>query len=393
MPSSASASDRGLKITVQTAPYRLVIVQPALNALSETFIRAHAERLPARVTVVHGDPAQIGDEPVLSQSLWPRGWRKVWRVAAGRPDKWETRQAYLKVLRGVQPHAVLAEYGHLGAGLVEPCRLARVPLVVHFHGCDASRRAILEAYAEDYRRLFEGAAAVVAVSRAMQAKLVSLGAPEQKVHYNPYGVDCSVFTGANPREAPPVFLAVGRFVEKKAPHLTLLAFARAFAERPEARLRMIGEGPLLGVCHQLADGLGISEAVEFLGPEPHAVVQKEMRAARAFVQHSIEASDGDCEGTPVSVLEASASGLPIVSTRHAGIPDVVVDETTGLLVAERDVSGMARQILRLVEDRNLASRFGEAGRKRIMAEFSMERSIRHLWSIIENCIHIVKSCS
>jgi glycosyltransferase involved in cell wall biosynthesis len=216
----------------------------------------------------------------------------------------------------------------------------------------------------------------------MEQRLLSLGAPPEKVHYNPCGADCSRFDGARPEDAPPILLAVGRMVEKKAPYLTLLAFATVYRSHPDAKLRMIGDGPLTGVCRDLARGLGIEHAVSFLSAQPPEIIREEMRRARCFVQHSVEASDGDCEGTPVAVIEAGASGLPVVSTRHAGIPDVVVNEETGFLVDERDVAAMAASMLRLVQEPSLAGRMGQAARRRIHAEFSLERRIAELGRII-----------
>ena len=143
-------------------------------------------------------------------------------------------------------------------------------------------------------------------------------------------------------------------VEKKAPHLVLATFARVLRECPDARLHFIGDGALLGVCRDLAAALGIDHAVTFLGAQPHDIVEREMRQARALVQHSVIASNGDSEGTPVAILEAGAMGLPVVATRHAGIPDVVADGVTGFLVEERDVCGMATHMLALA--RNPASR-------------------------------------
>ncbi len=135
-----------------------------------------------------------------------------------------------------------------------------------------------------------------------------------------------------------------------------------------------------------ARGLGIADAVTFLGACPPSVVQAEMRGARCFVQHSIEAADGDSEGTPVAVLEAGASGLPVVSTRHGGIPDVVVDGRTGFLVDEHDVPAMAERMLRLARDPGLAELLGRAGRERVANEFALPRSIGRLWDVIAACI-------
>jgi glycosyltransferase involved in cell wall biosynthesis len=149
---------------------------------------------------------------------------------------------------------------------------------------------------------------------------------------------------------------------------------------------MVGTGPLFDECQALAKKLGIDHVVTFLGGQGPDVVRKELQQARCYVQHSIEAPSGDSEGTPVSVLEAGATGLPVVSTRHAGIPDVVLEGETGFLVEEHDVEGMAQQMLRLAQDPDLAGKMGRAGRARIQEFFSKEKSIDCLWDIIEACI-------
>src|SRR5262249_50305874 len=160
----------------------------------------------------------------------------------------------------------------------------------------------LREFSADYRTLFQQARAIVAVSTPMREKLIALGARPEIVHCNPCGVDCRLFRSGAPAAAPPTFLAVGRFVDKKAPQLTLLAFAHVHRQRDDARLRMIGNGPLLDACRDLARGLGVESAVTFLGAQPHGVIQEEMRRARAFVQHSVEAPSGDSEGTPTAIL-------------------------------------------------------------------------------------------
>src|SRR5262249_22325756 len=111
-----------------------------------------------------------------------------------------------------------------------------------------------------------------------------------------------------------------------------------------------------------------------------------MRAARCFVQHSVEASNGDCEGTPVGILEASASGLPIVSTRHGGIPDAVLEGKTGFLVAERDVLGMTKHMTDIVRSPQLAAQLGRNGRRHIQENFAMMHSLDRLWAIIDAAI-------
>ena len=362
---------------------RLCVVTPYEPTLTETFIRAHIERLPAEVMLVHGERPRVGSRHVLS---WPSiVLHKAARELAGVGPEREMTASYVKAFRRHRAEAVLAQYGDTAVWVVDACLRTGVPLVVHFHGYDASEHTTLREYAARYARMFEAASAVVAVSRAMRRQLISLGAPPEKVHCNHYGVDCADFGGGDPAAAPPTFVAVGRFTPKKAPRLTLAAFAEARRACPEARLRMVGDGQLLGECRALAAELGLGDAVTFLGAQPHEVVREEVRRARAFVQHSVVAESGDSEGTPVAIIEAGATGLPVVSTRHAGIPDVVVEGETGLLVEEGDVSGMAAHLTALARDPELAGRMGRAARRRVEEHFTMERSLAGLWSIIESC--------
>jgi glycosyltransferase involved in cell wall biosynthesis len=268
--------------------------------------------------------------------------------------------------------------------LIQPaCRRAGVPLVVHFHGYDASRHEILERFAAGYQRMFRRCAAVVVVSRLMQEQLVRLGAPPQNVRLNPYGVDLERFTPTDAAANPPLFVAVGRFVEKKAPQLTLLAFRRVLEACPDARLAMLGDGVLLDACRDIVRALGLSDAVDLAGRQPHERVAECLAGARAFVQHSVTPDSGDCEGMPNAVLEAGACALPVVSTRHAGIPDAVVEGETGFLVEERDVEGMAQHMTTLALDPALAGRMGAAARERMVAEFSMEQRIAALHDILK----------
>lgn len=361
----------------------LCIVKHGNVVVSETFIRAQVNRLPANVTLVEGTiPAHIRGAGRLG--VW---MHLMWYKLTGRtPSMADVTRAYAKVLRRTKADAVLAQYGTTGVQVREACVQGGVPLIVHFHGYDASRRGLLRKLRTEYERLFEQAAALVVVSHAMERRLLELGAPADKLHYSPCGADCAHFAPTDPAANPPVFVAVGRFVEKKAPDETVRAFAALHRLHPEARLRMIGDGNLLKTCQALAYELGVADAVDFLGAQPHQVVRREMAGARAFVQHSVEAKSGDCEGTPVAVLEAGASGLPVISTRHAGIPDVVEEGETGLLVDEHDVAGMARYMVALTEDPKRAAQLGAAGRRRVIEHYSMERNMDRLWKAISTAV-------
>lgn len=368
---------------------KLCIAHPNKGAYSETFIRDHIALLPFDVTGVYArwgnvPRFQTSDDAPLA-SFGARLRRKLTPSASTdmEVDRKLAQAAFGRWLGRSGMDVVMSEYGIVGADIVDACNAHNVPLVVHFHGYDAHSVEVLEEYGARYEHLFKHAQAFIAVSKHMREHLISLGAPPEKTHWNPCGVVTSVFNESKPAEAPPVFVSVGRFVDKKAPHLAILSFRKVWEACPDARLVMIGDGPLLDACTQLVKALGMEQCVELLGSCPHDVVAERMKGARAFVQHSVTTTYGDSEGTPVAVLEAGASGIPVVATAHTGICDVVKDGESGFLVEECDIDGMASHLIRLAEDPALAGEVGSFARKHICENFSMDHSVSRLSKVIE----------
>lgn len=375
---------------------RVCIAAQAKPRYSETFISSHLESLNARVSLVYGEPHPIHAEDDRAVfSLPVRGAARVVARAVNRPlgriyqllarampTGFRTR-ALGRHLRRRDVEVVLAEYGPTAVAVLDACRQEGIPLIAHFHGYDAYDGRILEEHRERYAELFRSCAAIVAVSRDMVDRLAEMGAPEARIRWIPCGVDCERIRPGDPESAPPHFGAVGRFVHKKAPYLTVLAFAEVAREVEGARLTMLGDGPELETCRRLALALGIADRVDLPGAVAHEEVVALLRGVRAFVQHSVRTRTGDSEGTPVAVSEAGAAGLPVVATRHAGIADVVVDGETGFLVEEGDVRAMAQAMARLARDPGLAGRMGAANRARVCREFSMDRSIGRLDALVK----------
>lgn len=270
--------------------------------------------------------------------------------------------------------------------MMRSCQLAGVPLITFFRGYDIYKTENLNKYKQEYPALFKQASALIAVSQQIKQKLIDLGADPIKVHYIPSGVDTEKFIPADPSQSPLTFLAVGRFVANKGPDLTLLAFRKVLDSVPDARLIMIGEGPLLEICQRLAKALDLSDQVEWLRACSHEVVAEKMRNVRAFIQHSMTIDSGAAEGTPNTIKEAHASGLPVVSTFCGGIPEIVVDKETGFLVDEGDVNGMAEAMIFLAKNPETARSMGQAGRTWVEDHFSMESSINELMKVIQSCI-------
>jgi len=367
----------------------MIVNKPAGRlAPSETFLRAHAARLAGDTLVLVGDPGRRrigvdGGPYLVSQHLAARAFRgALARLYPGIREALD-RRAVRRILERERVDVVLAEYGPTAISVREACRREGTPFVAHFHGWDAYVLPQRPEVLAGYRRVFRDAAAIVAVSRHMVEQLVSLGAPEEKIHWNPCGAVVPE-VAARPGEAPPLFVAVGRFTPKKAPDVTLRAFAHVVRAVPDARMEMIGPGPLLEASRSLARELGIEERIEFHGAAAHDAVCRPLSRARCFVQHSVTAPDGDREGTPVAVLEAMALGLPIVSTRHTGIMDIVEEGATGTLVEEFDVEDMARAMIAYARDPARAEAHGRAAREAVRTRWSMDLSIERLCAIVRD---------
>ena len=374
---------------------RLCIVTPSAPGSTETFIRAHLDQLPFEVIHLHGWGLNLAcDDSKLLESdcgrLFGRWLNILPRFLEFRlrnrlyptPSESEVVAAFLKQHK---IDVVLAEYGTTAALVTPACQKAGVPLVAHFHGFDASRYDVIESYGERYRLMFDYASAVISVSKAMSEALVKLGCPREKIRLNPCGPS-PIFFNVTPNYHSNWLLAVGRLTAKKAPYLTLDAFRRALQVCPELKLRLVGAGELKEVVERLVDAWGLRGSVEMIDVASPEQIAGYMADAFAFIQHSVQADNGDAEGTPVAILEAGAAGLPVISTRHAGIPDVVLEAETGNLVAPGDSNGMSENICMIALDRAIARQFGSKAREHVSLYYSIDRHLENLEMAVNSAV-------
>ncbi len=364
----------------------VALVSMNKEAYSETFIHFHRTRLNANVFYLYQGvlPEKAGDEVFhIYNSPIARKWASLRRTYfASTLDAHE--QAIADYLLRNKIDIILVEYGISGAAMVRVSKETGIPLIVFFHGFDAYSKATLSKV--NYRPLFQHAARIFAVSKHMMLQLVQLGCPPEKLVLNPCSPDDSFFdihnnpTGRN-------FYSVGRFVAKKAPHFTIAAFAIAVKKYPDATLTMVGKGPLLEKCQKLVEKLGIRNNVIFLGVCPPAQIRHFYETGFAYVQHSVVAFNGDREGTSISVNEAGAAGMPVVATFHGGIQDAVLNEETGLLVKEGDVAGMAKAMLRLLDNPGFAASLGAAAKDRLSQYFNLKLHLKIIEDTIERVLH------
>ena len=382
----------------------ICIVQPGKHVYSETFVRTHAEHLPGTVTVVYGEtfPTHTVDGVRLADVYLKRNMaaqfaqlfckilpafiaNKIPSKLKGYPfDEALDEVALAHFLTQKKIDVVLAEFFLKGVIVQEVCTKMGVPLVVHTHGGgDIVGVTDIQWYGPMYPDFFKNVAYVIAVDYFSVAQLIALGLPKEKLVTIGYGIDLNLFTQTSPAVNPPHFFAVGRLVDKKAPMLTLLAFAKVLQTYPEARLQLGGNGNLYDACLQLVNALKISQAVEFLGVlQPQEVAYK-MQHSRAFVQHSVHTTYGDSEGTPVAMLEAMACGLPVISTMHNGIADTITHNVDGYLVPEFDVDAMAAGMCKVLEDGEYANRLGAAARAKIAGDFEVLDTIEKLHLVLQ----------
>ena len=187
--------------------------------------------------------------------------------------------------------------------------------------------------------------------------------------------------GRNERSAV-TLLAVGRAVDKKGFDDLLRALASIPGEL-HWQLLHVGDGPQLPMLKALAHELRIDDRIRWLGPQAHAVVLGAYRTAEVFVLPSRIASDGDRDGLPNVLLEAQSQRLACVSTRVSGIPELIVDGETGLLVPAGDLDALQRALTDLLADPERARRLGEAGRARVRASFSATAASERILKIYE----------
>jgi glycosyltransferase involved in cell wall biosynthesis len=369
--------------------FNLCIIKPNANALSETFIQEHINRLSGNKKILYGGAFPVYDNEgkyLIHSKLGLLSYLIQKRLFKKQNISIRTK-ALVNYLKQEHINVVLAEYGMVGAMVTEACKLANVPLVIHFHGADAHHQATVLAYANLYKKALNYASAIVAVSNEMVDALKKLGASPDKIYLNPYGVDTHKFPKIDISKSGINFISVGRFVEKKSPLTVVKAFKIVAEKFPDAHLWMVGAGPLCDDTKNLIEQLNLEDQVSLTGALPSSEIQKLMQKMRCFVQHSITAADGDMEGTPNTILEAGSSGLAIVSTFHAGIKEAVIHDETGFLVPENDCLGMADYMIKLANDPQLAVTIGDKEAAHIRKNYDMDKRIDVLNKILQQAIH------
>ena len=372
---------------------KFAIFSPSIGVRSETFIKRHVEQLcPGKTVVITHKlvPPEEGGWSVSCPTyqihephgILARAKRFVLRRAGFDCGEYVDIDGIKSFLNEHKVHTVLGQYIDHTWPFIRIADELGIRLFAHAHGFDLSCRFRDRRWRRRYAN-YLNAAGVIVVNQLMRERLVAAGVPGEKIFIIPCGVDIPALPTVRGVRERVNCLAVGRMVGKKAPLKLLTSFRIAMQQCPGLHLDYVGSGPLFEEVRRYVRTHAMEDKVFLHGSRTHSFVMDLMGKANIFLQHSVvDPKTGDEEGVPVAILEAMAAALPVVATRHAGIPEAVVDRLTGLLVDEGDVAGMAQNICCLAGDPELQVALGMAGRERVRAHYTWEREKAALLAIM-----------
>lgn len=268
--------------------------------------------------------------------------------------------------RGVK--LIHAHFGPQGFFALKLRGKLRIPIITNFYGYDVSELAHDPQWMKNYQVLFKEGDLFLVEGAFMKESLAKLGCPRDKIQIQRIAVpvDRITFEPRKPKKAGQkvVFIFTGRFVEKKGLIYALQAVERLKETHKNFEFRIIGDGPLRGEIEQFVSQHALVDYVKLLGFLNYDEYLKETRDADIFLHPSVTAENGDSEGgAPTTILEAQAGGMPVVSTYHADIPNIVVDGKSALLSKERDVEQLRANMAQLLENQSCWETMGNIGRK------------------------------
>ena len=358
--------------------------------LTMTWVYHQIRYAPVTRAVVLADTleneASFAWDPVFTAS-WRE--RQAWRVA-NRMGRRFTPTSFHEAVAEQGVEVLHSHFGHRGWYDLPLARKHDLPHVVTYYGYDLTLLPTRQQmWRERYRELFRSADLFLCEGPHMADTLEALGCPEERVAVQRLGVDLDRFR-YEPRQPPGDgvvrILIAGAFRQKKGIPLALEAVANLRDSHKDLKVTVVGDAG--GQLREQAEKAAILDVVErrhleqivrFLGFQPYERLLEEAYRHHVFLSPSLTADDGDAEGgAPVSIIEMAATGMPIVSTRHCDIPQVVVEGTTGSLAAEGDVDDLTERLRTVVWDPDSWRRMGEAGRRHIERSYDVRILTRQL---------------
>jgi colanic acid/amylovoran biosynthesis glycosyltransferase len=268
---------------------------------------------------------------------------------------------------------VHCHYGFIGNDYRFVKYMWKCPLIVSFHGVDCSRYVCLNGV-NFYEYLFKEADGITVTGRFMRDRLVAMGCPVDKIYILSYGINVNDYSYKIKfwnRNETLKLLSVARLVEKKGLKYSMEAVAKIKKLVPNLSYQIIGEGPLRPFLQEIIRNFELENIVELKGAVENSLVREAMSEAHIFILPSVTAITGDQEGVPVSLMEASSCGLPVLSTYHSGIPEVILDAQSGFLVPERDVDALVERLTFFIDHPEIWGKMGWTGRQHIEKNYNI----------------------
>jgi glycosyltransferase involved in cell wall biosynthesis len=291
--------------------------------------------------------------------------------------------ASAEIQRRWDPQLLHAHFGWSAIRMVPLRQFLRVPLVTSFGGKDIGSEMLKPLFAPLYEAVLRISERIVCVSAQLARTVVERGADPERVVVIHRGTDLSFFDfcdrSSRSNQDPVQLLMVGRLVEKKGHRYAFQALPRLRQGGVDFQLTVVGQGDDFDALRSLALELGLGPLVRFVGGMDEAELRDQYRRADLLLHPSVTAADGDTEGLPNTVVEAAATGLPAIASRHGGIPEAVIDRQTGELIQERDVEGLVTAIDTLARDRRRRLEFGRAAAAHARQNFDIAHQVnRHV---------------
>lgn len=296
-----------------------------------------------------------------------------------------TLLCFRKLFRKEKIKAIHAHFGPRALEILGIAKKHKIPLVVTFHGYDASSLLRNKAYAKKLPDLFNYATKIILVSEHMISTL-KLDRWKQKVHIIPCSVNEEEFSadGTIKKDQKIKILHAGRIVGKKGVPDLIRVFHDLAEKFHNIELHLAGDGEQLDDCKVLVKKFSLEEKVIFYGGVSHKKIKNLLNETDIFVLNSRTDESGDMEGTPVTILEAMCMEKAVVSTRHAGIPYVIKEGENGLLADERDNKGLGFCLQKLIQNEELRIKMGRSARTTVTDSFSSKVMGQKLTRVFED---------
>jgi len=276
-----------------------------------------------------------------------------------------------------------AQFTPVAANYILLSRKMNIPLIVHCRGQDVFQLT-RNAYNRTLLRiLFNKANLFLTTSIHMKKHMIdNLGCPENKIINFYGGVDLNKFKFIERKKKENInIIMCGRLVEKKGFPFGIKAFHKSYQHNKNIAMNIIGDGPLKKHLEKLIKKLKLEKVIAITGRISNSDVAEEISKADILMMPYITAKSGDSEGLPNIVKEAMASGLPIISSYHAGVPEIVKNKVNGFLVKEKDIEGLSYKLNLLINSAEKRISFGIEGRKEAEKNFDITKQSEKLEEI------------